>query len=174
MVFCACRCEDLAPSSFSSLFSRSRKLISILNDSRLEHLTVAEREHPAILFDGVCNLCSGTVDFIIKRDPEGLFRFASLQSEAGRTLLTRHAVDSNETDSVLLIEEGRVFDRSTAALRIARHIGGLWTLFFVFVVVPKPLRDALYSAVAKRRYRWFGEKETCRVPTPEERSRFLG
>lgn len=131
--------------------------------------------HPIVLFDGVCNLCNGTVQFIIDRDPSGAFRFAALQSDAGKTALAARgrAAPEGEPDSVLLLDGDRVYERSDAALRIARRLSGAWRLFFVFIVVPRFLRDLVYRFIAKHRYRWFGKTEECRVPTPELRARFL-
>jgi predicted DCC family thiol-disulfide oxidoreductase YuxK len=128
---------------------------------------------PIILFDGVCNLCNGSVDFIIRRDRCGIFRFASLQSAAGRALLQQHGLPPDTLDSVVLVDEAGVHARSTAALRIARKLGAAWPLAYAFIVVPRPLRDALYDFIAHRRYRWFGKRETCRLPSPAERDRFL-
>ncbi len=130
--------------------------------------------YPVVLFDGVCNLCNGAVDFVIRRDAAGVFWFASLQSKAGEELLSGYNVNSNETDSVVLIENGMAFIRSTAALRIVRQLGWGWPLLYGLIVVPRPIRDAVYRAIAKRRYTWFGKKETCRIPTAAERERFLG
>lgn len=129
--------------------------------------------HPTLLFDGVCNLCSGSVQFILKRDTRGRFRFASLQSDAGRRLMTGHGLDPEALSSVVLIEDGRAYQESTAALRIARHLPGAWKLLRVFTVIPRPLRDAVYRLIARNRYRWFGKTETCWLPTPELRARFL-
>src|SRR5689334_15422251 len=98
---------------------------------------------PIVLFDGVCNLCNGSVQFLLKRDPEGRFRFASLQSDAGRSLMAKHGLDADRLSSVALIEDGRVWQESSAALRIARHLPGAWKLLRVFAIVPRPLRDAL-------------------------------
>lgn len=129
---------------------------------------------PIVLFDGVCNLCNGSVQFLLKRDPEGRFRFASLQSDAGRSLMAKHGLDADRLSSVALIEDGRVWQESSAALRIARHLPGAWKLLRVFAIVPRPLRDALYRWIARNRYRWFGKTETCWLPTPELKARFLG
>lgn len=130
---------------------------------------------PVVLFDGVCNLCNGAVQFIVDRDPEGTFRFASLQSERAAALLGAHGLEAPEgdPDSVILIEDGRVHQSSGAALRIARHLRGPWKLFYAFVIVPRFLRDAVYRFIARNRYRWFGKSEQCRVPTPALRARFL-
>ena len=130
-------------------------------------------EHPIVLFDGVCNLCNRAINFVIDRDPELVFRFASLQSHVGERLLTGFEIDTNETDSLVLIEEGRAYVCSTATLRIVRRLGKLWPVVYGLIVVPRPLRDAVYKAIARRRYRWFGRRETCRLPTPEEQARFL-
>ena len=126
-----------------------------------------------ILFDGVCNLCSGSVQLILKRDPEARFRFASLQSEAGRSLMLEHGLDPDALSSVVLIEDGRAWQESSAALRIARHLPGAWKLLRVFTVIPRSLRDAVYRWIARNRYRWFGKTETCWLPTPELKARFL-
>lgn len=134
---------------------------------------MADPRHPTILFDGVCNLCNGSVQFILKRDPESRFRFASLQSEAGRRLVAENGLDPDVLSSVILIEDGKVYRESTAALRIARHLSGAWKLLRVLVLIPRPIRDAAYRLIARNRYRWFGKSETCWLPTPELRARFL-
>jgi predicted DCC family thiol-disulfide oxidoreductase YuxK len=127
-----------------------------------------------VLFDGVCNFCNGTVRFIIDRDPAARFAFAPLQSEVGRELLSKHGYAAAvDPDTVLLVEDGHVYDRSTAALRIARGLRGPTRLLSAFVIVPRFLRDAFYRLVAKNRYRWFGKSEQCMVPSPAVRSRFL-
>lgn len=128
-------------------------------------------EHPVILFDGVCNLCHGAVRFIIRRDRAARFRFASLQSDTGRRLAGPGL--PAEPDSILLFEEGRRYDRSTAALRIARRLDGAWPLLYAFIVIPRPLRDAVYAWIARHRYRWFGRLETCPLPDPGLADRFL-
>ena len=130
--------------------------------------------HPVLLFDGVCNLCSGSVQFIIERDPEARFRFASLQSEVGQRYLDELGVDRRVVDSVILIEGNRWHGESDAVLRIARILGGPWRALAVFRLIPRPVRDWLYRLVARHRYRWFGKKESCWLPTPELRGRFLG
>ena len=128
-----------------------------------------------ILFDGVCNLCHGAVRFVIARDPRERFRFASLQSEAGRELLRNHGL-SEEVTSIVLIEDGdRVSLRSTAALRIARRLRRGWPLcWWLFAWVPGFLRDAVYNWIARSRYRWFGKKDECPLPDPALAHRFLG
>jgi predicted DCC family thiol-disulfide oxidoreductase YuxK len=125
------------------------------------------------LFDGVCNLCNGFVQFVIERDPPGRFQFAALQSEAARRILAVHGAPSPLADSVVLIEEGRVYTGSTAALRIARGLRFPWPLVGVLLAIPRPLRDGIYAGAARRRYRWFGRREHCMVPTAATRSRFI-
>jgi predicted DCC family thiol-disulfide oxidoreductase YuxK len=134
---------------------------------------VAEPAHPIVLFDGVCNLCSASVQFILRRDSGARFRFASLQSAAGQELLARLGIDTQGFDSVVVIEGDRWFKESDAALRVAHHLGGPWRLLTVLRLIPRPLRDRAYRLIARNRYRWFGKKETCWLPTPELRGRFL-
>jgi predicted DCC family thiol-disulfide oxidoreductase YuxK/O-antigen ligase len=129
--------------------------------------------HPILLFDGVCNLCNGSVQLIIRRDPEARFRFASLQSAVGQRYLGELGVDRQAVDSVILIEGDRWYKESDAALRIARLLGGPWRALAIFRLLPRPLRDGLYRVIARHRYRWFGKRESCWLPTPELRSRFL-
>ena len=124
-----------------------------------------------LLFDGVCTLCNGFVRFVIDRDPAGRFQFAPLQSDAARRVLG--AAPQPPPDSLVLVENGRLFTRSTAALRVARGLRFPWPLVYVFVAVPRPVRDSLYDAVARNRYRWFGRRDVCMVPTPDLRARFL-
>ena len=132
-------------------------------------------DQPVIVFDGVCNLCNGFVDFLVRHDPDGVFQFASNQSEAGEQIVKQAGITDFEADTIVLVENGTTsYVRSTAVLRIARQLGFPWKLLSVFIVVPAPVRDFLYRLVAKNRYRMFGKRDTCRVPTPEERSRFLG
>jgi predicted DCC family thiol-disulfide oxidoreductase YuxK len=126
-----------------------------------------------ILFDGVCNFCNGAVNFIIERDRAGYFKFAPLQSEIGEKLLAEHGVNKIETDSVVLIEDGRVYTYSTAALRVARKLSGAWSWFYAFIVVPPFIRDFFYKLFAKYRYRMFGKQDACLLPTPDVRARFL-
>lgn len=129
---------------------------------------------PVILFDGVCNLCNGAVVFILERDPRARFRFAALQSEPATALLASMGVDRHALpDSMVLIERGQVYVRSRAALRIARGLRFPWSLLSVFLLLPPRLGDALYDVVARNRYRWFGKRDACMVPTPELEKRFL-
>ena len=126
-----------------------------------------------ILFDGVCNFCNSSVNFIIERDTAGYFKFAPLQSEIGEKLLAENGVDKVETDSVVLIEDGKVYTHSTAALRVASKLDGAWRWFYYFIFVPRPIRDATYKLFAKYRYRLFGKKDECMLPSPDVRARFL-
>lgn len=138
-----------------------------------------ERRNPhasggaVLLFDGVCNLCNAAVTFVIDRDPKVHFRFASLQSEVARSLLKRHGVPDRGLESLVLLEDGQMFTRSTAALRVARRLSGPWPVLYLATVIPAPLRDRVYDWVAAHRYRWFGRAEACRLPTPEVERRFL-
>ena len=135
-------------------------------------VTEMEQKKPVILFDGVCNLCNSSVNFVIDRDPDGIFQFAALQSESASTLMERHGI-GHGLDTIVLLEDDRVYDRSTAALRIARRLNGGWPVLYVAIVIPKFLRDSVYRFIARNRYRWFGRSENCRVPTPALKARFL-
>jgi predicted DCC family thiol-disulfide oxidoreductase YuxK len=132
-------------------------------------------EHPVVLFDGVCNVCNRAVNFIIDRDPEGTFRFASLQSEAGRAMVQGfgRTIPQGDPETIVVVDRSRLYEQSDAMLRIARHMRGAWPLLTALLVVPRPLRDVLYRWAAARRYKWFGKSDTCRVPTQELRARFL-
>ncbi len=128
-----------------------------------------------VLFDGVCNLCNSAVNFIIDRDPKGRFKFAAIQSAPGQSLLARHnATVLASLKTLALIDGGKIYSRSTAALRIARHLGGLWPTLYWMIIVPAPIRDALYDWIAGNRYRWFGKRDHCRIPTAQLSSRFAG
>ena len=126
-----------------------------------------------VLFDGVCNFCNGAVNFIIARDRDGYFKFAPLQSEIGIEMQEKHGIDSAKTDSIILVEDEKVYLHSTAALTIARHLNGLWPVLYIFVVVPRPVRDWSYKLFAKYRYKLFGRQVACMIPTPDVRARFL-
>ncbi|HEB52732.1 MAG TPA: DUF393 domain-containing protein [bacterium] len=139
--------------------------------ARLRSDTVADAS-PLVLFDGDCNLCSGAVQFVIRRDPRARFRFASLQSEVGRGVLAR-AGAAGLPDSIVLVCGDRVLVRSSAALAIARGLRFPWPLLTVFWLVPRPLRDLIYDWIARNRHRWFGRPAQCWVPTPELRDRFV-
>lgn len=120
-----------------------------------------------ILFDGLCNLCNNSVQFVIRRDPGRRFRFASLQSEFGKRFLSTHHLPENDYNSFILFENGSVFTRSTAALRVMKKLNGGWPVLYALIVIPRFLRDGIYHVVARNRYRWFGKRHACWVPTPE-------
>lgn len=126
-----------------------------------------------ILFDGVCNLCNGFVQWVLRRDPKGQFRFASLQSDTGATILKQHGLPPGTLDSVLLSDGKKVYMRSDAVLEVARRLGGGWSLVVVLKIIPRFLRDAIYKWIAKNRYHWFGASATCWLPRAEWRDRFL-
>ena len=130
-------------------------------------------ENAIILFDGVCNFCNGSVNFIIERDPSAYFKFAPLQSEIGEKLISEYGINKAETDSVILIENGKAYTHSTAALRIARKLKGAWSWFYAFRFIPRGIRDFAYKLFAKNRYRMFGKQDACMMPTPDIRARFL-
>jgi len=130
-------------------------------------------EHALVLFDGVCNLCNGAVNFIIDHDPDRYFRFAPLQSDLAERILENREGGDARLSTIVLVEGGEVFVRSTAALRIARHLSGPWPLLYAALIVPRPLRDAVYDWIAHHRYDWFGRRDQCRVPTPALKDRFL-
>lgn len=125
-----------------------------------------------ILFDGLCTLCNRTVQFVIKRDPKVRFRFASLQSEVGKELLQRYD-QPMDLQTIILLEGGQAYHRSSAALRISRRLRGAWPLLYAFILLPPPLRDIMYNLVARNRYKWFGKQEQCMIPTPNDAKRFL-
>jgi predicted DCC family thiol-disulfide oxidoreductase YuxK len=129
---------------------------------------------PIVLFDGVCNFCNAGVNFILDHDRRGRIRFAALQSPAGQRLLRRFGLRANDFDTMVLVDGGRCYTRSTAALRIARLLDGWrWRALSALLLVPAFLRDHAYDVLARNRYRWFGRTDACRVPTPEVRGRFL-
>lgn len=132
-----------------------------------------EIQNPIILFDGICNLCNAVVRFIITRDRKNLFRFASLQSEFGQLVLQKFHLSSNTFNSFILLKKGKVYTRSTAALLVAKQLPGGWPLLYAFIIVPRFLRDAVYNLIANNRYKWFGKKEECWVPTPALQSKFI-
>ena len=132
-----------------------------------------ETTRSIVLFDGVCNLCNGAVQFIINRDPEGRFSFASLQSAAGQARLREFGLSTDAFDSFVLVEGGKAYTRSTAALRIARQLPGPWRFLYALIIVPRPLRDWAYDLVARNRYRLFGRRDSCMIPTPELKAKFL-
>ncbi|TMM57239.1 thiol-disulfide oxidoreductase DCC family protein [Maribacter algarum] len=133
-----------------------------------------EENKKIILFDGVCNLCNGFVQFVIKHDKKDVFRYASLQSEIGQQLISERNIDTSKIDSVVLIEPGvAYYIKSDAALQIGRHIRGYRTISKVLNLIPSSLRNIIYDLIARYRYTWFGKKDQCMIPTPELKGKFL-
>jgi predicted DCC family thiol-disulfide oxidoreductase YuxK len=128
---------------------------------------------PVILFDGVCNLCNGSVLYVIRHDKEGHYKFASLQSQAGQQFLRQYNLPLKDFDSFVLIEEGKIYTRSTAALKVAKKLSGMVKLLYGFIIVPAFIRDAVYNFISRNRYKWFGKKDSCMIPTPALKQRFL-
>jgi predicted DCC family thiol-disulfide oxidoreductase YuxK len=126
-----------------------------------------------IVFDGVCNLCSISVLFIIKRDKRAVFRFAPVQSAAGADYLKQYDIDPASVRSILLVKDGQAYRKSAAALKIVKELYGPWRLMSIFTIVPRPIRDWFYDLIAKNRYKWFGKKDSCMVPTEDIKTRFL-
>lgn len=128
---------------------------------------------PVIFFDGVCNLCNSSVQFVITHDRENYFKFAALQSEFAKVQLPENLININEGASFILLENGKIYKKSTAALRVAKKLAGLWPLLYTLIIIPPFIRDAIYALIAKNRYKWFGKQESCWVPTPDLKSKFL-
>mgnify|MGYP000856025301 FL=1 len=128
---------------------------------------------PIILFDGVCNLCNDAVQFVIKHDPKEKFRFASLQGNNGQKLLRQFQLPANTFNSFVLIQDGKAYTKSTAALKVASQLKGPIRILNGFSIVPAFIRNAVYDLIAKKRYSWFGKKDSCMIPTPSLQSRFL-
>ena len=126
-----------------------------------------------VLFDGVCNFCNASINFVIDRDSKIVFKFATLQSDIGQEILKKHGLKQDNFDSIILEKEGVVYQKSDAALEIARNMDGLWKIFYVFKLIPAFLRNPVYDLIARNRYRMFGKTDACRVPTAELKARFL-
>ena len=131
------------------------------------------RDTPVILFDGVCNFCNYWVNFAINRDPKKKLKFTTLQGETAKQLLPQYHINSALLSSVILIDKGKAYTQSSAAIRICKYLHGGWKLFYGLMIIPKFIRDFFYNIIARNRYKWFGKKESCMVPTPELRERFL-
>lgn len=129
--------------------------------------------HPVILFDGVCNFCNAGVNFIIRQDKKKVFRFSALQSTTGQKLLEVFKLPKEGFDSFVLIDNGKAYKKSTAGLRVYNKLAWYWKWTQLAWIVPKFIRDAVYDFIARNRYKWFGKKEECMVPTPDVKSRFL-
>ena len=131
------------------------------------------QEKKIVLFDGVCNLCSSSVQFILKRDKKDQFLFGSLQGAYGQDVLKKFGMPADEFNSFMLLEGENLYTKSSGALRMLKHLGGAWSMLYVFMIVPKFIRDAVYNTVAHNRYKWFGKKEECWLPKPEWKKKFL-
>jgi predicted DCC family thiol-disulfide oxidoreductase YuxK len=129
--------------------------------------------HPVLLFDGVCNLCSAAIQFIIKRDTAGVFRFAAMQSPTGERLLAEHGLTDVSAETMVLIIGQHIYLRSDAAVEIARRLDGAWSLLHWFFLLPRSWREASYRLFANNRFRWFGRRQSCLLPSEENRRRFL-
>ncbi|MCH7415680.1 DCC1-like thiol-disulfide oxidoreductase family protein [Belliella sp. R4-6] len=130
-------------------------------------------KYSIVLFDGVCNLCNNAVDFIIRKDKNDKFKVGALQDEAVKKILVDYKVKKDYLDSLVLIERNEIYYKSTAALKIAKKLGGIWKIFYAGIILPASWRDSIYDWIAENRYKWYGKKETCRLPTPEEKAKFL-
>ena len=126
-----------------------------------------------LLFDGHCSLCNGAVDFVLKRDTRKKLLLASIQGTAGQGVLKKYELPPSYLDTLVLVEEGKVYLGSTAALRVARLLGGGWPLFYGLIIIPKGVRDRIYQWISRNRYQWFGRRDTCRIPTASESAHFL-
>ncbi|HVM86633.1 MAG TPA: thiol-disulfide oxidoreductase DCC family protein [Puia sp.] len=126
-----------------------------------------------VLFDGVCNLCNRSVQFIIRHDKKNQFLFGSLQGRYGQECLKKFNMPSDTFNSFMLIEGDKIYSRSSGALRMLKYLGIGWQLFYGLIIIPKFIRDGVYNFIARHRYKWFGKKEECWVPTPELKARFL-
>lgn len=130
-------------------------------------------KYDIVLFDGVCNLCNNAIDFIIRRDPGSHFKVGALQEKAAQLILKDYEVKKDYLDSVILVRGDQIFYKSRAALEIGKKLSGLWPLTYTFIIIPGFIRDPIYDWIARNRYKWFGKKETCRLPSPEEKNKFL-
>ena len=132
------------------------------------------KDKKIILFDGVCNLCDATVQFIIKKDKNDIFRFVAIQSDLGQQIIKHIGVDTTKTDSILLYESGRAYYyKAEAALKIAKELGGIYAVLGLFTVLPKSLSNLVYDYIARNRYKWYGKKDACMIPTPAMKAKFL-
>lgn len=136
------------------------------------HASNNSDQHPTLLFDGVCNLCNASVQWVLLHDTKGIFHFSALQSEVGQGLLQQHSLDAQNLNTVVLVDGNKLYMRSDVPLEIVRRLGGFWQLLYVFKIIPKPLRDVVYNWVAKNRYRWWGRREECMLPRAEWKGRF--
>ncbi len=142
--------------------------------SKSENNPSIELNKKLVLFDGVCNLCNGAIQFMINHDKEDAFRYAALQSDIGKKLIAERNIDTEKVDSILLIEPGvAYYDKSDAALQIGKHLKGYRTISGILYLIPSGLRNIVYDFIARNRYKWYGKKEACMIPTPELKAKFL-
>lgn len=132
---------------------------------------MSQFKHDIILFDGICNFCNGTVNYIISKDKLDKFRFTSLQSDTGKELVKEYQLE--KIDSIVFISAGKLYVKSTAVIKIAQKIGGTFSLLSILLIIPAFLRNLVYDLIAKNRYKWFGVQDVCRIPTEKEKSKFL-
>lgn len=137
------------------------------------YFCIVNFSRPVVLFDGVCNLCNRSVQFIIRRDKKKQFLFASLQGKTGQEVLKKFDLPANDFNSFIVLEGDKIYTRSTAALRMFKKLSGGWKIFYGFIILPRFMRDALYNLIAKNRYKWYGKRDECMMPTPELKERFL-
>lgn len=131
------------------------------------------KKHPVLLFDGVCNLCNDSVQLVINNDTKNIFLFAPLQKPEVIAYLEKQSIDFNNIDSIILITSKKIYTKSSAALTVAKHLKGLYPLLYIFYIIPKPIRDLVYDFIAKNRYKWYGKKDNCMIPTPALKNKFL-
>lgn len=129
-------------------------------------------QYPVILFDGECNLCNGAVQFVIRHDKKHIFRFAALQSVFGQTLKQTHSIPAS-LDSFLLLDNNKLYSQSAAALRVTKRLNGLWPVLYAFIIIPPFIRNGIYNFIARNRYKWFGKRDHCMIPTAELKSLFI-
>ncbi|MDB5249551.1 MAG: hypothetical protein JWQ40_3945 [Segetibacter sp.] len=134
---------------------------------------ITSSTHPVILFDGVCNLCNSAVQFLIERDKKDVFRFASLQSDFGQALLQKLHLSTNKFNSFILYQNGKIYTKSTGALKVAKQLSGPWSLLYVFIIIPPFLRNPVYDFIARNRYKWFGKNEACWIPSASLKIKFF-
>lgn len=145
-----------------------------MDSKSVENKFIESSNKKLILFDGVCNLCNGAIQFIIKNDKKDVFRYAALQSDIGKKLVEERNIDTEKVDSILLIEPGvAYYDKSDAALQIGKHLKGYRSISSILYLIPSRLRNFVYDFIARNRYKWYGKREECMIPTPELKAKFL-
>lgn len=132
-----------------------------------------EEKKPVLLFDGVCNLCNGVVQFVIKRDPKAKINFSSLQSDYGQHILNKFSLPTDNFETFVLVEDGKIYQKSTAALKLFKLLGKGWQILYMLMIIPAPIRNFFYSLIADNRYKIFGRSDECWLPSPELKARFL-